>query len=243
MTQSNKEIILKITNDKIWFNEIDYINISYTNIPHQSLKFNSFREIYWQVEMIGFEHETNKLFLKINNYLTGDLASFLNQTPKKTISYLDFGKFNWIYLEPLLSMYTKSEFIDQLTNASLKQKSNIEKKESAITNIKILEYPLNQAKPDQETNNLNGQIKSVIEDEYAIDFNDSIFMLGYVLFSKHIKSLNQTVDFKIVNPHILSEFDNIKYWFSKKLKSKKFKSTNNHSSIGSKNFRSSCNFK
>jgi hypothetical protein len=48
-------------------------------------------------------------------------------------------------------------------------------------------------------------------------------MLGYVKFSKHIKKLNQSLDFKITNENILTEFDNIKYWFSKKLKIKKFK--------------------
>ena len=31
------------------------------------------------------------------------------------------------------------------------------------------------------------------------------------------------VDFKIKNDHILAEFDNIKFWFAKKLKTKKFK--------------------
>jgi hypothetical protein len=47
-------------------------------------------------------------------------------------------------------------------------------------------------------------------------------MLGYVVFKKCIKEIGKGIDFKILNDHILAEFDNIKYWFSKKLKTKKF---------------------
>ena len=47
-------------------------------------------------------------------------------------------------------------------------------------------------------------------------------MLGYVTFKKHIKEIDKNIDFKIVNDHILAEFDNIKYWFSKRLKTKRF---------------------
>jgi hypothetical protein len=57
-------------------------------------------------------------------------------------------------------------------------------------------------------------------------------MLGYVTFKKFIKRLGREIEFKIENDNILAEFDNIKYWFSKKLKSKKFKVKANITVIG-----------
>lgn len=48
-------------------------------------------------------------------------------------------------------------------------------------------------------------------------------MLGYVTFGKIIKEVGEKVDFKIKNNYILAEFENIKSWFTKKLKTKKFK--------------------
>ena len=42
-------------------------------------------------------------------------------------------------------------------------------------------------------------------------------------FTKYIKRFDKSIEFKIFNDNILPEFDNIKYWFSKKLKTKKIK--------------------
>lgn len=42
-------------------------------------------------------------------------------------------------------------------------------------------------------------------------------MLGYVSFKKHIKSIDKELNFKILNQHLLAEFENIKFWFAKKL--------------------------
>lgn len=65
-------------------------------------------------------------------------------------------------------------------------------------------------------------ITTIISEIFWVNFNDAHFMLGYVAFKKHIKKIDKNVDFKITNDHILAEFDNIKYWFSKKLKTKRF---------------------
>ncbi len=59
--------------------------------------------------------------------------------------------------------------------------------------------------------------------EFSVYFSEAIFKLGYVTFSKNIKEIGNKVDFKIKNDSILAEFDNIKTWFAKKLKAKKFK--------------------
>ena len=212
---TDKEILLKIKNDRIWFNETDFIDIKQTDIPIEHLKFNSYRELFWKVLMKEFDKISNKLSVEIIDYNYSDFKTFVSQKPKQEIRYLEFGKFKWPDLEPLLSIHQRSKFINQLTNinnkySDLKQEQDTISRKSdknGIEKITINEAP----------------VVTKFAEEFAIDFNDSVFMLGYVRFSKYIKKLNQSLDFKITNENILSEFDNIKYWFSKKLKTKKFR--------------------
>lgn len=217
---TNMEILLKIKNNKIWFNETDFIDIKKTDIPIEHLSFNSYREIFWKVEMKMFDKNSNKLSVEIKHYNCNDLSTFLSQKTKKEVKYLEFGKFDWKYLEPLLSSYQKIKFINQLTNLEDIYNEKKPTKEATFHNTETKSH--SNYNPEFRTNNRE-PITIKIEEEFAIDFNDSVFMLGYVKFSKHIKALNQTLDFKVENENILTEFDNIKNWFSKKLKIKRFK--------------------
>ena len=170
--------------------------------------------------MKEFDKTTKKLKVEIIDYNYSDLSSFLNQKPKQEIKQLEFGNFNWIFLEPQLSSYQQSKFRNQLTNIgdkSCEHKPKQETKKNTINSNKNSTVEASNSENKQEP------IITKFEENFAVDFNDSVFMLGYVRFSKYIKKLNQTLDFKITNENILSEFDNIKYWFSKKLKTKKFR--------------------
>ena len=197
---ANGEILLKITNDKIWFNAIDFIKINRTNIPHLHLTFNSHREIFWKVVMKGYDKLSQKLSVHIINYFADNVSDFLNQKPKNAIKYLEFGSFDWEFLEPILSSYRKSMFDHLLTNGIREISRQAQEK-----------LPLANLEP----------IISKLEERFSIDINDCCFMLGYVKFEKYINSLNEKIEIKIPNDNILPEFDNIKYWFSKRLQTKK----------------------
>jgi len=201
---TNQEILLKIKNDKIWFNDTDFIDIKQTDIPFEHLTFNCSSNLFWRVRMNAFDKTTGKLTVDIINYSDSDLSTFLSQKPKQEIKYLEFGPFNWAYLKPILSGYQKSNFINQLTNVD-------------DDNFGYKTIQEKYIRKNTEPNDTKS------EEEFAVNFNDCVFMLGYVRFSKRIKKLNQTIDFKITNDNILPEFDHIKYWFSKKLKTKKIR--------------------
>lgn len=220
---TNKEILLRMTNDKIWFNDTDFIEISCTDIPFQHLKFNSYRQIYWKVEMKEFDKSSNTLIVEIINYNYSDYSTFLSQKPKSEIKHLEFKTFNWKLLEPLLSSYQKIKFIHQLTNSNEKINENNSAEKIKIRTEKKIPVINETSLIAENLYSKREPIVTTFIEEFAVDFNDSVFMLGYVRFSRHIKKLNQTVEFKIINENILAEFDNIKYWFSKKLKIKKFK--------------------
>ena len=217
----NREIILRITNNKIWFNNTDFIDSKNTDIPIEHLLFSSHREIFWKVQMNKFDKSSKKLSVDIINYNFSDFPTFSNQNLKKEIKYLEFKTFNWDCLEPLLSSYQISKFINQLTNINdiykdkSKEENSIERSDklelSQLTNLRVENFQIKKE-----------PIVTKFEENFAIDFNNSAFMLGYVWFSKYIKKLDKTLEFKITNKNILTEFDNIKNWFSKKLKTKKF---------------------
>lgn len=207
---TSKEILLKISNDKIWFNDKDFIDIRNTDIPFKYMSFISHRQIFWKVQLKNFSQKSGKLTVDIINYNYPDSSSFDSQKPKQSIKYLEFKTFDWRFLEPMLSSYQKIKFINQLTHIDTKQYDNRSSQEKQIKESSKIEI-------DEEP------IVKKFEEEFAVKFNDSDFMLGYIKFSKYIKKLNQNVDFKIANENILPEFDNIKYWFAKKLEIKKFK--------------------
>lgn len=180
-----REVLLKITNEKIWFNESIFIKIDKTDIPYQHLKFNSNKEIYWRVEMESFNAATGILHATILNYLYSDFVTFSDQKPKKEIKGIVFEKFDWSELEPILSMYQRNQFIEKLFN---------------LNDREIINNTSKQALHNQ----LNYQTQS-FEENFSVDINDTSFMLGYVKFLKHIKRLDKLVEFKIFNDNILPE--------------------------------------
>jgi hypothetical protein len=57
---------------------------------------------------------------------------------------------------------------------------------------------------------------------FSIKFQEAKFIDGSVTFKKYIKKIGTEIDFRIDNSSLLEEFDNLKLWFSKKLKTKRF---------------------
>lgn len=211
---SQKEIIIKIQIDRVLFNPQFSINIAQTNIPFEHIKFKNNEDIYWRVEMIKYVSSSKVLEVKIIDYNTIDIQTFSDQEPKNPIEKLNFtGKFDWIQLEPQLMSYTKNPFINQLYNADVGAEYKFENK-SLLT--------LDQSNKDKlQQLNIPPIIRN-IEERFWIDFNDAQFMLGYVSFKKRIEKIDLVVDLKIENDHLLAEFQNIRYWFAKKLNTKKF---------------------
>jgi hypothetical protein len=204
-----KEIIIKIEKDVVLFNPKSFIRIENTSIP-KDLRFRTNENIYWKVEILDYDLNEKCLKVKVVDYKPNDQKRFTRQTTKKEIEKLIFiGKYDWAKLCPLLMWYIKNKFIDQLYNTDAFDIPSSEK-QSQFLNI--------------HTNDKHKTpvVSKIINEEFSVNFNDAQFKLGYVSFKKPIKVIGKNIEFKITNDNILPEFDNIKYWFSKKLKTKKF---------------------
>ena len=219
---SNKEIILNITNQTVLFNPKMELAIEQTNIPKANLSFRSHTPIFWKVEMISFEDTTYTLKVRVLDYETPEISHFEKQIPKKEIKELLFENFNWQKLEPLLTFYQKSELEAILYNIDINPFSNY-----TIADKKIKsENKVSESSDFEMVEDLLSGITSlsneeVIKKTFQISFSEITFKLGYIGFTRFIPELDMELNFKIINEYILPEFENIKYWFAKKLNSRK----------------------
>lgn len=225
-----KGIIVKITNDGIWLNSSLLLPIYRTNIPFTHLKFRFHEPIYWKLEMIKYESKTNSLNVRVSDYSLSDIKGFGEQIPKKSVEILLFENFDWKKLEPLLYSYQKVKLLEVLTNI---ESDPFSSGDSVFPVPQSTDWERNRQllETGQERTKFQGnQYDSVyrkpkvydLTEEFKIKYTDAQFKLGYVTFRKKVKQLGAEVEFKIVNEHILAEFENIKFWFAKKLKSNKF---------------------
>lgn len=209
-----KEILLNIRDNKIWFNNTDYIDISQSDIPHQHITFKTKTNVFWSVKMNTFNKESGKLSVKILNYNENNSSAFQSQKPRYDIKSIVFGVFDWLELEPLLSSYQKNKFINQLENIPIIEYThtkNLIKGKSAFNQY------VNTQIEDKDP------INKTYDEEFTIDFNDCVFISGAIEFSKHFNRNNQQLKIQIQNDNIRPQFDNIKQWFSRKLKTKKIR--------------------
>jgi hypothetical protein len=207
-----KEVIIKIDNERIHFSPRFSIPISQTNIPNEHLRFHSHENIFWKLELIEYDHEHKRWKVKVADYFPEDITNFDRQKPNKEITQVAFERFDWEHLEQYLENYKKINLLPILDNIDADKFSRGDDWKPTL--------------PKQRPTFIISQspnIEKTITKEFSVYFKDATFMLGSVLFKKYIKEVSTEVNFEIKNDHILPEFNNIKFWFAKKLHTKKFK--------------------
>jgi hypothetical protein len=155
------------------------------------------------------------LYVKVIDFDKVEDQGFFDQMPGKEIRTIIFDKLNWLQFEPLLIQYHKAGLYEILYNAVADRFGS-----GQVTSLRrgINDPdPVTLSQPIEITNG------NKITAEFRMYFTEARFRLGYVVFIKYMPELDQNVEFRIKNDNILPEFDQIKPWFSKKLKTRKFK--------------------
>ncbi len=219
-----KEIIIKIDNQAVFLNPNLAIPIRQTDIPAEHMTFRSREEIFWKVELLEYNAENKCWKVRITDYCIKDTQNFSRQQSTREVLRLSFESFDWQKLEPLLSSYHKIKLLDVLKNHEterlLKEKT---------TGVPAYAMPgagtPSQSPGDKLTDSPADPrlLTRTYEVELSVYFSETQFMLGYLAFTKYVKEVDDTVAFKIPNDFILPEFENIKSWFARKLKSRKFR--------------------
>ena len=101
------EIIIRVDNERIFFNETVSISWSQTNIPKEHFKFK--KEVYWRVELIHYTEESNSWEIKVVDYSMTDTETFARQKPTKEIRGLTIAPLEWKFFQPLLFMHVKAK--------------------------------------------------------------------------------------------------------------------------------------
>lgn len=214
MENTKKHIIFKITNQGLFYNDTEYIKWEHTNFPDKaSFGFSRRSEIFWKLEMIGFEKSTNELALEVSDYHLSDCEeSFKRQTAKRPIDRLVFSNLKWTALQNLMSFYTRNLFNAISDSADFETATNAENTAEIPPNDYIIEHTHFQQPK-----------KVAIDLKYPLI--KTTFKMGYVEFEKKIKGIQNPVKIIIENAHIIPEFDYVKPFFSKVIGKKKIEVT------------------
>lgn len=139
----SKSIVLRINQEKVFFNPQISLPTSSTDIPVKHLKFNSRSDIFWKVDMISFDKDKKSLCVSIQDYNSKEFDLFEKQSQKHRVDSLIFGKFDWQKLQQNLIYYQKVKFSNLLYNDDESQKVENESSHSKLKNnlggYKILE--------------------------------------------------------------------------------------------------------
>ncbi len=226
-----KELIIKVDNHAVQLCPELSVAIQQTNIPIEHCKFRSHEQIFWKVQVIEYNSDSKCWKMKVIDYHANDISNFYRQKPTSDVVRIAFEPFDWLQFERNLSSYQKIKLLEVLDNHN----TNHFFREETTDNSRFTFYandlpkePIENAlqkgesSPNENAHLERSPIIAIHNIEFTVYFSDSYFMLGYVTFKKRVIEIDENVDFQIKNDFLLPEFDNIKSWFAKKLKTKKF---------------------
>ncbi|MFO7614955.1 MAG: hypothetical protein R6W71_09980 [Bacteroidales bacterium] len=207
----NTTVIIKLHEGRIWFNDRLSIDAGDSNLPVEEIRFGRVKEIYWLVEQMVFDKESLALEVKVVDYFLRDREKFAAQNPKTDIKKLTFINLSdTASLKMALKYYaTQMNQLDEALEAGYYDRNGTPSLSDEITRPK---NPLFRSAPE----------KDKIETTFEVWFKDAEFKLGYVVFDKNIPELKQMLRFKVTNDFLLPEFEFIKGYFVKALRTRKF---------------------
>ena len=222
--------LIRITKNKDFLTPEMSLNLSQTSLRGTHLSFRRVQDIYFEVKILGYDKDTNRISLDIIDYEPKNIEKFKEQTPKAQVSFIYFKPLIWELIEKHLTSYTKAVL--------LKEKVVIDR-ETPILNYKIKEsnFKFPKIKVEKSTENPEQDINEfkephtefkqreplieTISEVAKIYFKDADFNLGFVVFLYKSKLLNEIYNLKIENHFLLTEFNAIKAYFPKALGGKK----------------------
>jgi len=225
------ELIIKVDNQNVSLGPMLAIPIQQTTIPIEHCSFRSNKDIFWKVELLDYSPEERSWRMKVVDYFPNDVSNFYRQKSTRVVDRISFEPFDWLHLESFLTHYQKIKLLPFISNHDTNNyREETQPKEFSTFSLKDLSrdksnksHPLGQ---QGVLSFLPVEWQPKVENhivEFTVYFSDAYFKLGYVTFSKYVKVVGTKLDFKIYNDNILGEFENIKSWFPKRFKTKKFK--------------------
>ena len=205
-----KTIILKVNNKGLFYNEEACIDWKNTNLPSNDFLFYSHTDIYWEVELISFDKNEKKLFINIQNYNSSQLERFKKQQAKLPINSIS------------IKALSEKQFKAQLSYYKLDSLNQFWTEEEEIYTPTHQRVKLSPFEDSQQKNTFNPQqTRKIIQIIQKEKLMNTTFGLGVVKLSPFIEEIGYHLEMVIENDFIVPEFNHIKAYFSKALKTKK----------------------
>jgi hypothetical protein len=208
--------LLKISKNKIYVANNDFVDLTQTNFPKGSIKFRLHLDTYFEIELSNYDLKQKSVEVKIIDYSPENILPFNQQKLKKTINKLIFKELEWSKLEPLLMSY-QSSLPRLIPNAFSRKTKHNYQEEKGIKKVKQIFERHSSLEPIEP----NDEIKTH-KINFKMLFSEVDFHLGYVSTTRTFEFHKYPIKFEIHNIIILPEYNYIKNYFSNYYKSKSF---------------------
>lgn len=223
------ELIIQIDNEKVVLTPTLTIPLSSTNFPFKYCTLSSHKPIFWKIALLEYNSENYCWRAEVIDYDATDTERLKRQKSTRLVQQIMFEKFDWNKLEPLLAGYQKAKMqgaLQQIDESDFNSHANDAWDEFHHENA-LNGFGGTVKSDDFQTENETSIAASLPKThfynlEFNVSFSDATFCLGYVEFQKYQRVVDSELCFKIPNDTLLPEFDLVKSWFTRKLKSKRF---------------------
>ncbi|MEQ8705832.1 MAG: hypothetical protein RIC19_18030 [Phaeodactylibacter sp.] len=208
MGKTEKHIILRITNQGIFYNPGAYIEWEHTNFPPKdTFNFNQRHDIFWEARLLSFDAKHSLLKVEITDYeVEEEPTGFASQQAKFPFLKMVFQPLQWEALEPTMNIYNKRLFQPIIESRKVWRASRPSDEEW-----------VDFSEPEEE--------KTRIDVHFEYPLIKAVFKMGYVEVEQKIAGLPEKVRITLDNTNILPEFDHVKPFFAKALGRKKIEVT------------------
>jgi len=197
-----KTIVFRISNRGVHYSAAGMWLWSATNLPEGGFRFGERESIYWEAEMLGYAAETARLRVRVLDYEAGPAGFALHRKMKRPVAALHFAALDGDAFKAQLSYYRTGALTDVLGEDNASEKTSFAPAAAPEKNVQNSETGAQKARP--------------VSFPYPI--LDLTFANGGVKGRADLPGLADTLPFKIINDHIVAEFDAIKPFFVRALK-------------------------
>lgn len=199
---SGKFVVIKLTLGKIFFNSNLSIDFGQTNLP-ETLLDRPFDFVYWKLKQVSYDSISCNLIAEVSDYFPRDedVTAFESQNPKLPVRLLTLLNLRDTQTIKTAIHYYQKKVIPRF-HENLENYGEI----VAHEQLKVLKG-----------------VNLTLKKHFEVYFKETTFRTGYICFKRHIEEINAQIEISVLNECLLAEYEYIKYYFAKALKSKKIR--------------------
>jgi|GEM_PF-2142090 hypothetical protein len=189
-----KTIVFRVTNEGFYFSAAGLIPAAATNLPFSSFRFSERTPIFWEIEMLGYAKDTARLRVQCVDFEAGEAGFDPTRKMRKPVQALHFGPLASEPFKAQLSYYKTGALKDILRKDAVPKKTAFFPDPTAAVAI------------------------SPTQVDFTFPILELTFANGGVKGTAELPGLVDPLPFRIINDHIVAEFDAIKAFFVRALK-------------------------